>query len=158
MTSQEDPQQILKRLLDRWPAPQRPLRQAFAELTGAAVRWPDVAWTIIERPEISFSWRATLDPLPEGRSRPLFCMIDVILSETEPWWLSACFYEDEISDPAEEGDAIPQGLLGETGYCFDLEEFDPERIGYLSQRIHEAFLSAGGEPPRMMGPPTAELG
>jgi hypothetical protein len=158
MTSQEDPKEILKKLLDQWPAPQRPLRQAFAELTGAATRWPDVAWTIIERPEISYSWRVTVDPAPEGRTRPLFCMIDVIISDTEPWWLSVCFYEDDITDPDEQGDAIPGGLLGETGYCFDLEEFDPELTAYLSERVGEAFLSAGGQMPQITGPPGVELG
>jgi hypothetical protein len=158
MTSQEDTKQDLRRLLTAWPAGQRPLRQAFAELTGAALRWPDVAWTIVDRPGISWSWRARLEPAPEGRTRPVFFMIDVLVSEHEPWWLSVCFYEDEITDPAGEGNAVPQGLFDETGYCFDVEDFDPEQIGYLSQRVVEAFLAAGGQLPRMTGPPTAELG
>ncbi|MBU0514136.1 MAG: hypothetical protein KJ621_05130 [Proteobacteria bacterium] len=158
MTGEQNPQQILRRLLDQWPVRQRPLRQVFAELTGAAIRWPDVAWTIIERAGISFSWRARLDPAPEGRTRPVFFLIDIIISDSEPWWLSVCFYEDEVIDPAEAGNAVPQGLFEETGYCFDVEDFDREQTGYLSERVMEAFQNAGGVLPQLSGPPTAELG
>ena len=50
-----------------------------------------------------------------------------------------------IKDPEEEGDLVPEGLLGEDGYCFDLIENDESMISYIGQRIDEAhaFVSAG---------------
>ena len=60
-------------------------------------------------------------------------------------FLSVCFYQEEINDPDELGDAIPGGLFNEDGYCFDLEPDDGDLAGYLSKRISEAHSSALGE-------------
>jgi hypothetical protein len=72
----------------------------------------------------------------------VFFLIDVVEAADERF-LSVCFYDDEIEDPRELGNAIPQGLFQETGYCFDLEEDDPELVEYLRQRVIEAWGNAG---------------
>ncbi len=36
----------------------------------------------------------------------------------------------------------PQGILGEDGYCFDLDEFDETLLCYLEKRMDEAYNSA----------------
>jgi len=57
-------------------------------------------------------------------------------------FLSVCFYADEVDDPAELGNAIPQGLFQETGYCFDVEDYDPEQVEYLLERLSKAYSAA----------------
>ncbi len=47
-----------------------------------------------------------------------------------------------IDDPEELGNLIPQGILGEDGYCFDLEELDDSFVDYLNGRIDEAYRFA----------------
>jgi hypothetical protein len=44
-----------------------------------------------------------------------------------------------VTDPAEEGNMVPRGVLGIDGYCFDLFENDERFISYLEQRIDEAY-------------------
>ena len=66
-------------------------------------------------------------------------MVDVIDDDPESRWLSVCFYGDDITDPDELGDLVPQGLLGEDGYCFDVTEHDARIIAYLGDRIGEAY-------------------
>ena len=65
-------------------------------------------------------------------------MVDIIDDDPENRWLSICFYAETITDPKEEDDIIPGGLLGEDGYCFDLFEEDNEMITYLKERMNEA--------------------
>ena len=69
-------------------------------------------------------------------------MADVIISPSNPWFLSVCFYEDEITDPKELGNPIPQGLYGENGYCFDVDDYDPGLLTYLKDRMIEAHQTA----------------
>jgi hypothetical protein len=63
--------------------------------------------------------------------------MDVI--DEDPRWLSVCFYGDMITDPEEKGDLVPEGLMGEDGYCFDVDENDPEHIDYICRRLDEAY-------------------
>jgi len=72
----------------------------------------------------------------------LFVMVDIVDDDPENRWLSVCFYGDMITDPNEEGDLVPEGLLGEDGYCFDLCEYDEAAISYLEQRIDEAYANS----------------
>jgi hypothetical protein len=50
-----------------------------------------------------------------------------------------------ITDPEEKGVLIPLGLLGEDGYCFDLEEWDENYLQYLKTRLDEAREKASKE-------------
>lgn len=124
-----------------WPPGQEDLWQAFAALTAEAESLPLARWTLMSREGVSYSYRAAIGD--SSRPRPVFFLVDVVVSDRDPWFLSVCFYEDEVSDPREEGNAIPQGLFGETGYCFDVETYDSEVLIYLKERIHEAYRNAG---------------
>jgi hypothetical protein len=64
--------------------------------------------------------------------------------DENPRWLSVCFYGDLITDPEEYGDLVPEGLMGEDGYCFDLEENDPDLVKYIGKRLDEAYENASG--------------
>lgn len=139
--SQTSGEQELKAMLDEWPAEQPGLKEAFLHLKQRAEGLPGAATDFVARPGITNSLRLVLNPAPQGRTRPLFCMLDVVPMADE-WMLSACFYADEIEDPDELGNLIPDGLLGEDGYCFDLEEGDRELLPYLEKRLAEAHLNA----------------
>ncbi len=134
----------LEDLLAAWPQDQAPLRQALLELMDHAGSRPGAVLEMVSRPGVSHSLRFDLRPRPPGRERPVFFLVDVVLAADE-LFLSVCFYEDEISDPRELGNAIPQGLFEETGYCFDLDRPDDEFMAYLLERIDQAHARARGE-------------
>jgi len=137
MSHQLDP------LLESWPSQQQGLKEALLTLQQTATSLPDCTQELVSRPGVSHSLRFSLEPRPDGRKRPLFCLLDVVPLEGE-YFLSVCFYQEEINDPQELGNAIPQGLFGETGYCFDLDDDDPALVAYLQERIREAHAAARG--------------
>jgi hypothetical protein len=113
------------------------MKGAFIRLKQRMSGKKHVTFTFISRPGVSYSLRASMGNLGKG-GRPLFVMIDIIDDDSENRWLSVCFYADMIEDPDEKGDFVPEGLLGEDGYCFDLYEHDEDMILYIEQRIDEA--------------------
>ncbi|MBU2551088.1 MAG: hypothetical protein KKB20_21940 [Proteobacteria bacterium] len=127
-------------LVGAWPDDQPKLRRFFLDLTARAAEKPAVDCELVARAGVSYSFRAALEN--GNRRRPVFFLVDVVVSASEPWFLSVCFYEDEISDPEEIGNAVPQGLFGETGYCFDVEAEDPATLAYLDDRLGEAYEAA----------------
>lgn len=129
--------------LEQWPADQAAIKQAFLELRQTAQDLAGVAESFVARPGISHSLRYDLAPRPADRQRPVFLLLDVVEFEGQRF-LSVCFYAEEIEDPRELGNAIPQGLFQETGYCFDVEEYDPELIEYLCARVVQAQGNAAG--------------
>ncbi len=131
----------LKAFLEAWPPAQEELKRAYVDLFAWARELPGAAWSFLARPGISHSLRLDLDPRPRGRRRPVFFLVDAVDDGGERF-LSVCFYEDEISDPEELGNAVPQGLFQETGYCFDLEDDDPVLMPYLRARLLEAHQAA----------------
>jgi len=122
-----------------WPPGQAGLRRFWEDLLAAAPDEGALDWEPVFREGISYSLRARR---PDGASRPLFALVDII--PQDQWWLSVCFYEDEVSDPEERGLAIPGGLLGENGYCFDVDEPDAGLLAYLKARLEEARRAALG--------------
>ncbi|MDY6852608.1 MAG: hypothetical protein SV487_11125 [Thermodesulfobacteriota bacterium] len=132
----------LEEISASWPSGQSGLGRAFGELAGKAGRRPGTKFSLVSREGISYSFRAALIDPPRDRVRPVFFLADVIISPSEPWFLSVCFYEDEITDPKELGNPIPQGLYGETGYCFDVDDYDPGLLAYLKDRMIEAHQTA----------------
>ncbi len=124
----------LQEFLDDWTDTEGKPKQAFLELTEALEPMPGLDFEFRARPGVSYSFRV--------RSRPggnkLLALMDIIDDDPEQRWLSVCFYADLIRDPEEKGDLIPGGLLGEDGYCFDLEAYDPREIAYLQERLREA--------------------
>jgi hypothetical protein len=136
----------LAALWEGWPAHQEPVRQALIRLKETALSHTGVQGEFVERPGVSHSLRFDLEPRPEGRERPVFFLVDLVPAGDESF-LSVCFYEDEMDDPRELGNAVPQGLFQETGYCFDVDSDnagDEELMSYLEARIAQARESAAG--------------
>jgi hypothetical protein len=131
----------LEEFLAAWPESQTGLKRAYLALKERAESLPGGVWSFLPRPGVSYSLRFDLDPRPKGRERQVFFLVDVVGRPGE-FFLSVCFYEDEVSDPDELGNAIPQGLFMETGYCFDVDDHDPEQMAYLGARLEEAHASA----------------
>lgn len=133
--------QSLNAYLEAWPAAQAGLKQVLVELRQAALALAGASEAFITRPGVSHSLRYDLDPRPAGRVRQVFFLVDVV-EDAGVRFLSVCFYEDEVDDPEELGNAIPQGLFQETGYCFDVDDHDPEQLAYLLARLQVAHANA----------------
>ena len=116
-----------------WRGDQSDLKQAYLELVESVKSKPLATWSFVSRAGISYSFRAQASNASD-RKRPVFLLMDVIPEKEGPFWLSLCFYEDEITDPDGEGNAIPQGLFQETGYCFDMDDGEGGMLEYLKQR------------------------
>ncbi len=127
------------RLPEWWPVHQAELKSFCQDLLLAVSDLPDVAWEVEARPGVSHSLRAASPP---GRRRPWWMVLDIVQPLVGDWWLSICFYADEITDPEERGEAIPDGLLDETGHCFSVEERDEVLLDYLEARLKEAHQRA----------------
>lgn len=127
-------------LMDVWTDTGSGTRKAFAQIVDHLNHMDHITLEFIARPGISYSLR----PRHENQTDyTLFAMVDVIDDDPDERWLSVCFYSEMITDPDEMGDLIPEGLLGEDGYCFDLDEYDEDEVNYLKQRLTEAFEHAG---------------
>ena len=143
----EPGEQALRKVLDDWPKEQAGLKTAFQRLKKYAEAKNGAEWSFVSRPGVSYSLRFDLQARPDGRERPVFFLTDVVVAGE--LFLSVCFYEDEISDPKELGNAIPQGLFQETGYCFDVDDDncgDEGLLAYLEERINEAHAQAMAGP------------
>ena len=116
-----------------------PAKDVFFKLKELILDFEDVEIDFVERQGISYSLRAKHK---KQATRKLFVMVDVIDDNPENRWLSICFYGDMITDPEEKGDLIPGGLLGEDGYCFDLDDFSEQEVNYIVDRIKEAYFTA----------------
>ena len=124
--------------IDNWKEDALGLKPAFVSYFEDLKALANADIEFNERPGISYSLRGMHK---NGHDRPLFVMIDVIDDDPKERWLSVCFYGDTIADPDEEGDLIPEGLLGDDGYCFDLVEADESLTAYVRQRIQESYNS-----------------
>ena len=128
-------------LFERWIDDSGNIKPAFVKLQEGLSRKENAILSFKSRPGISYSFRANLGKPGDMEGR-LFVMVDIVDDDPENRWLSVCFYGDMITDPDEEGDLVPGGLLGEDGYCFDLYEYDETAISYLEQRIDEAYANS----------------
>jgi hypothetical protein len=125
--------------LTRWQNDPKQVRPFFARLLEV-LRTPENALEFVEREGVSASLRAKVagsGSASDSTFGELFCLVDVV-EDADGRWLSVCFYADTVSDPEEHGNLVPLGLLGEDGYCFDVEEPDPVLEGYVLERIGEA--------------------
>ena len=129
----------LETLLTNWKDNDNQTRKAFTELVDHLKTLSDTTLDFVGRPGVSYSLR----PRHAAQNkRPLFAMVDVIDDDPEDRWLSVCFYGEMVTDPQEAGDLVPEGLLGEDGYCFDMYEYDEQEVGYLKKRLTEAHSNA----------------
>lgn len=125
--------------INNWTETESKTRQAFIEIYDHLNTLSDTTLEFNERPKVSYSLRPRHN---RQKNRTLFAMVDVIDDDPDDRWLSVCFYGEMISDPEESGDLIPEGLLGEDGYCFDLYAYDTDEVDYLKQRLSQAHENA----------------
>ena len=125
--------------LETWEETDTRTKQAFMELKDHILAMEDVTLEFIARPGVSYSLRPKHTNQTE---RTLFAMADVIDDDPSERWLSVCFYGDMVTDPDEEGDLIPEGLLGSDGYCFDLDEYEEKGVAYIKERLNDAYKAA----------------
>ena len=126
--------QQLESFIENWTETQEQNKKAFVRLQEYITSKPGVNLDFIPREGLTYSLRAAHE---NQKNKPLFVMVDVI--EDTPRWLSVCFYSEMITDPDENGDFVPDGLLGEDALCFDLEEYNEEGIRYVEVRMDEAY-------------------
>ena len=117
-----------------WTADPKRVKPLFVALRRQLHALSDATVEFHARPGVTYSMRG-VNP---AQDRPLFALVDVI-DDPDGRWLSVCFYEGTVADPDERGEVIPEGLLGEDGYCFDVEDGEPE--AYLIARIAEAYAA-----------------
>ena len=135
-------QEVVQAYLMRWQADPKRVRPFFEHLLEA-LRGPENEMEFVERAGVSASLRAKIAMPGKGAaSGELFCLVDVV-EDVDGRWLSVCFYADTVSDPEERGNLVPLGLLGEDGYCFDVEEPDPVLEAYVLERIDKARERVG---------------
>jgi hypothetical protein len=131
----------LDTFIDGWEDGPLQVKKSFVLLKNYLADKADLTFNFKARPGVSYSLRVKHRL---QTSRELFVIMDVI-DEPENRWLSICFYPDMIADPDDKGVLIPLGLLGEDGYCFDLEEWDEEYLEYLKTRLDEGYKNASKE-------------
>jgi len=131
----------MEKFIEEWKETKTRTKQAFTELLDHLNSLADTTLEFIARPKVSYSLRPRH---ANQKDRSLFAMVDVIDDDPDERWLSVCFYGEMITDPDESGDLIPEGLLGEDGYCFDLYEYDENEMTYLKERLTQAHKNAAG--------------
>jgi len=141
MFSSEEENAEMVDLFERWIDDSENIKPAFVKLQEQLSAKENARLSFKSRPGVSYSLRANVGKAGDMEGR-LFVMVDIVDDDPENRWLSVCFYGDMITDPNEEGDLVPEGLLGEDGYCFDLYEYDEAAISYLEQRVDEAYANS----------------
>ena len=126
--------------IEQWTETPEKNKEVFIHLRDYLGRKEGVSLEFIPRPGLTYSLRAVH---ANPKKKEMFALVDVI--EDEPRWLSVCFYGEMITDPEEQGDFVPEGLLGEDAVCFDVEERDADLIHYIEGRLDEASRSAAAE-------------
>jgi hypothetical protein len=134
--------ETIDQLITQWQTDSNNIKRDFLFLKNNLDKKSSIKLEFVARPGVSYSLRAAHTA---QKKRSLFVMVDIIDDDPENRWLSVCFYGEMITDPDEKGDLIPQGLLGEDGYCFDHEEGNDADIAYIQARIDEAYSAAGKE-------------
>lgn len=126
--------EALNTYLREWQDDPRRVRSFFLRLLEK-LRELDAGLDFVVREGVSASLRARASLGSE--TERLFCLVDIVQDADGPW-LSVCFYADLVTDHDQRGNLVPRGLLGEDGYCFDMEESDPEAEDYVLDRVAEA--------------------
>ena len=132
----------LNELMKNWQETETGTKKAYQVIIDHLQKMENTTLDFKGRPGVSYSLRPRHD---NQKSRALFAMADVIDDDPKERWLSVCFYGDMVTDPEERGDLIPEGLLGDDGYCFDLDEYDEEGLNYILARLTEAHAKAAQE-------------
>lgn len=112
-------------------------RDSFERFRAALEAMEGVECEFVARPGVSYSLR----PRKAGQERPLFALVDVV-DDPSGRWLSVCSYADFVSDPDEQGDFVPEGLMGQDAICFDVDEDAPESVEFVLSKLDEAYGKA----------------
>ena len=128
----------LMEILDSWEDDHKKIKLSFLQIKDILIGRENTCLDFNSRPGVSYSLRANFKNL-DSKKRPLFALVDIIDDDPENRWLSICFYVETITDPDSIGNLIPQGILGEDGYCFDLYELDESMMSYVQKRVDEAY-------------------
>lgn len=128
----------LMALMEDWKDGAEKIKTVFLEIKYRLQKKDDTIFNFKSRPGVSYSLRACLNNQNHEKKR-LFALVDIIDDDPQNRWLSVCFYTEMVTDPEEIGNLVPEGILGDDGYCFDLYEFDPALIAYVRQRVDEAY-------------------
>ena len=129
--------QELEAFIADWEDTEEKNKAVFLRLKAFLEDKAGVELSFNPRPGLTYSLRAVHE---NQKEKSLFAMVDVI--EDSPRWLSVCFYGQMINDPDENGDFVPEGLLGEDAVCFDIDAWDDDLIAYVEARLGEAWDSA----------------
>jgi len=132
----------LSELLEVWKDDPQKIKTVFLKMKAALLKKDHTILSFKSRPGVSYSLRASLRKRDKKKKR-LFALVDIIDDDPYNRWLSICFYTEMITDPKEIGNLVPEGILGEDGYCFDLFEFDEALISYVKQKVDEAHSYVG---------------
>ena len=137
-----DPEQYqsLTAFIEKWEKDGSQVKDVFEQLREKLHNKENTTLTFNARPGVSYSLRASR-VMDDNEDPQLYALIDVIDDDPENRWLSVCFYDGTVSDPDQRGNLIPQGILGDDGYCFDVNENDEPSTLFLTQKIDEAFLN-----------------
>ena len=135
-----DPEQhrSLTAFIEKWEKDSFQVKDVFSQLHEKLHNKEYTTLTFIARPGVSYSLRANRW-VGDDQDPQLYALIDVIDDDPENRWLSVCFYDGTVSDTEQLGNLIPQGILGDDGYCFDVNEKDEPLTLFLGQKIDEAF-------------------
>lgn len=129
----------LEAFIADWDTGSEDMKKAFLQFKDFLFKKENITFSFKGRAGVSFSLRAKHT---SQKDRDLFVMVDVIDDDPDERWLSVCFYGDLLTDPEEKGDLVPEGLAGDDGYCFDLDEWIEEDVAYIEARLDEAFNNA----------------
>jgi uncharacterized protein YecE (DUF72 family) len=130
---------VIQEFVDNWKDSGNNTKTAFTEILDHLNTLENTRLDFNARPGVSYSLR----PVHAAqKDKPLFAMVDVIDDDPEDRWLSVCFYGEMITDPDETGDLVPEGLMGEDGYCFDLYAYDADELSYIKARLTQAHGNA----------------
>jgi hypothetical protein len=134
--------QALNAFIEEWEKSDSQAKDIFEQLREKLHSKENTTLSFKARPGVSYSLRASR-VMDDNEDPQLYALIDVIDDDPENRWLSVCFYNGTVSDPEQLGSLIPQGILGDDGYCFDVNENDEPLTLFLTQKIDEAFINIG---------------
>lgn len=128
----------LNELLSGWTQDPNAVKPVFEHFRKALESCKGAELSFKSRPGVSYSLRGACP----DHERDLFVMVDIVDDDPAERWLSVCFYDDQVNDPDELGDWVPEGLAGKDARCFDVSTDDAGLVAYTEKRILEAWSNA----------------
>lgn len=124
--------------LEKWEDDPNNVKPVFKRYKDTLSGCAGATLSFKPRPGVTYSLRGSCP----GHKRDMFVMVDVVDDDPTGRWLSVCFYDDQVSDPDDIGDWVPEGLSGQDARCFNIDEADEALVQYGEARILEAWKAA----------------